>query len=304
MANEREQESPNAAALTEYKLVTTLPNGREQWDLIADSDLTQATQQAWGVLQEQDRSGVQVEAAKIEWESPQDGPQTEYFYDRQQGFELSRPEGIRLSLEDEANRITEPRVTPDLRTREDIEFEEKYGVNPHTLKPVGTVRTDAIFKPRALATYDREQGLELLDHADEMREKAEAFTRRFGENIFQHPANGQAQQVAAIAYELADYASDQAALTYTNAEAAIAENFIRQLAAGAKTIDLTQEYATDDQTAAQERHEKALENLQELITEAAQLPGYKVAAGHAIAEGLGEREVLAISHRQSQSMVA
>jgi hypothetical protein len=110
--------------------------------------------------------------------------------------------------------------------------------------------------------------------------------------------------VAAIAYELADYATDQAALSFTNAEAAIAENFIRQLAAGAKTIDLTQEYATGDQTAARERHEKALENLQVLITETAQLPGYKVAAGHAIAEGLGQREVPAISHRQRQSMVA
>ena len=251
MPNEREKESPNAAALTEYKLVTTLPNGREHWDLIVDSDLTQATQQAWGVLQEKDQSGVRIEAAKLQWESPDEGPLTEYFYDRQQGFELSRPEVIRLSLEEEGNQVRQSAFS-----------------------------------------------------AEEMREKADAFTRRFGETIFQHPADGEAQQVATIAYELADYATDQAALSFTNAEAAIAEKFIRQLAAGAKTIDLTQEYATGDQTAARERHEKALENLQVLITETAQIPGYRLERGQAIAEGLSEREVLAISHRQSQSVTA
>lgn len=235
----------------EFTLVTTTVDGSTTGRRLNALDLDGAINETWGQIERLDDIGEQVAFARIEWEDPTEGPQVSYVYDRAQGFELSRPEGLRLSLEDEGNQVRQSAFS-----------------------------------------------------AEEMREKAEAFTRRFGENIFQHPANGQAQQVAAIAYELADYAAEQAPLTYTNAEAAIAENFIRQLATGAKTIDLTQEYATDNQTAARERHEKALENLQVLIAETAQLPGYKVAAGHAIAEGLGEREVLAISHRQSQSMVA
>jgi hypothetical protein len=110
--------------------------------------------------------------------------------------------------------------------------------------------------------------------------------------------------VAEIASELGDYASHQTPLPYVNAEAAIATNFLRQLTSGRKTIDLSQRYATDDPTLAQERHEKALENLQPLIREASRLDGYTVQRGTAIANGLVERDVPAISQRQGQSVSA
>jgi hypothetical protein len=110
--------------------------------------------------------------------------------------------------------------------------------------------------------------------------------------------------VAEIAAELSDYASHQTPLPYVNAEAAIATNFLQQLTNGSKTIDLSQRYATDDPMLAQERHEKALENLRPLIREASRLDGYTVQRGTAIANGLVEREVPAISQRQGQSVSA
>ena len=112
------------------------------------------------------------------------------------------------------------------------------------------------------------------------------------------------QSVAEIASELRDYASEQAPLPYINAEAAIAESFRQQLLNGAKTIDLSQRYGTDDQTLAQQRHEKALENLRPLIEQTAALDGYAVQRGTAIAEGLVQREVPAIAQRHGQSMGA
>jgi hypothetical protein len=108
--------------------------------------------------------------------------------------------------------------------------------------------------------------------------------------------------VAEIASELGEYASQQAPLPYIPAEAAIAESFRQQLSSGSKIINLSQRYATDDQTAAQERHEKALENLKPLIEQTSQLAGYKVERGTAIAEGLNQREVPAISQQYSYSM--
>jgi hypothetical protein len=65
---------------------------------------------------------------------------------------------------------------------------------------------------------------------------------------------------------------------------------------------LSQRYATDDQALAQQRHEKALENLMPLIREAAALEGYTVQRGTAIADDLLQREVPAISQRQNQSV--
>jgi len=110
------------------------------------------------------------------------------------------------------------------------------------------------------------------------------------------------ERVAEIASELQEYASLQAPLPYVNAEAAIAESFRQQLTSGSKTINLSQRYATDDQAAAQARHEIALQNLQPLMEQTAQLAGYKVDRGAAIAEGLKQREVPAIVQQQRYSM--
>jgi hypothetical protein len=110
------------------------------------------------------------------------------------------------------------------------------------------------------------------------------------------------ERVTEIAAELGEYASQQAPLPYVNAEAAIAESFRQQLASGSKKINLSQRYATEDQALAQERHEQALENLMPLIRETAGLEGYIVLRGAAIAEGLVQREVPAISQRHGQSV--
>lgn len=105
-----------------------------------------------------------------------------------------------------------------------------------------------------------------------------------------------------IASGLCEYAAQQAPLPYVNAEAAIAQNFLAQITSGRRTIDLTQRYATDDQKAAQERHEKALANLRPLIRETARMEGYRVMRGAAIADGLRQREVLALRQDQKQSL--
>jgi hypothetical protein len=107
-----------------------------------------------------------------------------------------------------------------------------------------------------------------------------------------------------IASELGEYAAQQAPLPYVNAEAAIAQNFRAQITSGRKTIDLSQRYATDDQSAAQARHERALDNLRPLIRETARMAGYKVMRGAAIADGLRQREVLALRQERKQSVVA
>jgi hypothetical protein len=105
-----------------------------------------------------------------------------------------------------------------------------------------------------------------------------------------------------IASELGRYAALQAPLSYVNTEAAIAQSFLALLTSGRKTIDLSQRYATDDQSAAQQRHEKALENLRPLIRETARIGGYKVMRGAALADGLKHREVLALRHEHQQSL--
>ena len=78
---------------------------------------------------------------------------------------------------------------------------------------------------------------------------------------------------------------------YISAEAAIAANLANQMEAGAKKIDLSQRYATDDQAKAQDRHEEALQNLAPVLREA-EKQTEKLSHGQAIAHGKGE--VLAV----------
>ncbi len=78
---------------------------------------------------------------------------------------------------------------------------------------------------------------------------------------------------------------------YLRAETAIALNLANQLEAGAKTIDLSQRYATDDPAAAQARHERALENLAPVLREAEKQTD-RLQHGQALAHGKGE--VLAV----------
>jgi hypothetical protein len=83
----------------EYKLVTTAADGERHSNLIVDYDVQQAGEQSWKVLQDYDRSGVEIVAAQLEWNSKEDGPQVEYLFGNKQGFELYRPHGIMLSNE-------------------------------------------------------------------------------------------------------------------------------------------------------------------------------------------------------------
>ncbi len=78
---------------------------------------------------------------------------------------------------------------------------------------------------------------------------------------------------------------------YISAEAAIAANLANQLEAGAKRIDLSQHYATDDPAAAQERHDKALQTLAPVLREAGKQTE-TLSYGKALAHGKGE--VLAV----------
>jgi hypothetical protein len=97
-----------------------------------------------------------------------------------------------------------------------------------------------------------------------------------------------------VAEKLIGYANEQNGLSYVNAEAEMARNFAAQLSAGKTSIDLSQSYATDDETRADNRHEIAIRNLAPLIEEARN-NGYKVSGGQAITEGFNQREVMAIS---------
>ena len=79
--------------------------------------------------------------------------------------------------------------------------------------------------------------------------------------------------------------------SYISAEAAIAANLANQLEAGAKKIDLSQHYATDDPAKAQDRHDAALRTLAPVLREA-EKQTESLSYGHALAHGRGE--VLAI----------
>jgi hypothetical protein len=100
--------------------------------------------------------------------------------------------------------------------------------------------------------------------------------------------------------ELTGYANKQEALPYVQAESHMAQSMAQQIASGSKSIDLSQRYATGDQSAAKERHEKAVQNLMPLLREAAR-NGYTITYGQAIAQGFRQKEVLAISNGYGMS---
>ena len=82
-----------------YRFSGKTTDGREVEQALTASNLDDASRQAWEAIQQQDRSGTQIASARLEWGNKQDGPQVEYLYDRNQGFEVNRPAGIKLSHE-------------------------------------------------------------------------------------------------------------------------------------------------------------------------------------------------------------
>ena len=166
-----------------------------------------------------------------------------------------------------------------------------------------TPQSLADLRSAAKAELRNAQGFALLVYADKTGQtEAQQQAYRIGMRSVVSAWYREQKPVMQIASGLSEYAAQQAPLPYVNAEAAIAQNFLAQLTSGRKTIDLSQRYATDDQSLAQARHEKALENLRPLIRETARMDGYKVLRGAAIADGLTQREVLAVRHEQKQSV--
>ncbi len=89
---------PETATITqtqEYDFSATTADGRHVDQALTASGVEEATLQAWDVIQQHQRNGVQIETARIEW-SNDEGPQVSYIYDRTQGFEISKPEGLDL----------------------------------------------------------------------------------------------------------------------------------------------------------------------------------------------------------------
>ena len=77
-----------------YRFSAKTTDGKEIEQTVVASNVDVAGRQGWDVIRERDQSGVQIASARLEWESKQDGPQVEYLYDRKQGIETYRPEGI------------------------------------------------------------------------------------------------------------------------------------------------------------------------------------------------------------------
>lgn len=140
--------------------------------------------------------------------------------------------------------------------------------------------------------YDRKQGIELdrpaglvLPH--ERQQQREQLKER------QPPAQKQGYSRDDLVRQLRDFSKKKAeeqkqrGYKYVSAEAAISTNLANQIEAGVKTIDLSQHYATDDPAKAQERHQKALENLAPVLREA-EKQGQALSYGQGIAHGKGE----------------
>ena len=95
--------------------------------------------------------------------------------------------------------------------------------------------------------------------------------------------------------ELNEYVVAQGPLPYAQAESEMARTLARHIMGGAKEINLSQHYATDDSAVASDRHQKALHNLMPLIRDAAR-HGYQIEFGQAATQSIKQREVLAISN--------
>ena len=103
--NGRQETIERTGETQAYRFSGKTTDGREVEQPLIASNLDDASRQGWEAIQQQDRSGTQIASARLEWENKQDGPQVEYLYDRNQGFEVSRPTGITLSHERSAQEI-------------------------------------------------------------------------------------------------------------------------------------------------------------------------------------------------------
>jgi hypothetical protein len=79
----------------DYKFSAKATDGREVEQALTASSPDMATLQAWDVIQQHQRNGTEIQTARIDW-SNDEGPQVSHIYDRTQGFELSRPDGVEL----------------------------------------------------------------------------------------------------------------------------------------------------------------------------------------------------------------
>ncbi len=98
---------------SDYQFSAKAIDGRDIDQTLTASSLEAATLDSWDVIQQHQRNGVQIQSARIDW-TDADGPQVSYIYDRTQGFEISKPNG--LDLENNSANYT---AGQQMRTMED-----------------------------------------------------------------------------------------------------------------------------------------------------------------------------------------
>jgi hypothetical protein len=115
-----------------YTFSAKATDGRQVEQTLTAAGVEAATLEAWKIIQENQQSGMQIQSARIEWQN-EEGPQVSHIYDRTQGFELSRPEGISFPheqqmawLEQEARLIRESSEVAGRIATEDIPLAEAY----------------------------------------------------------------------------------------------------------------------------------------------------------------------------------
>lgn len=95
--DDKTEDLSREANKTTYNLITTNAQGIEQRAIEAAS-LTEATHDAWRLVAEE---GDTVKRAQLEWDG---GNEVSHIYDRDQGVELDRPDGLVLAHEAQLKR--------------------------------------------------------------------------------------------------------------------------------------------------------------------------------------------------------
>ncbi len=192
----------------------------------------------------------------------------------------------RSRLARQVNAISETQTPPEQEAKERIEGKQAEPPVVEKIAQETAPRNDFNEPVAQRAAEDRER----------QASRSEKSEIEAGERVpdSQKVASGGERSRADLIRELREFSKQSAGLRYVPAEAAIAANLANQLESGAKTIDLSQRYATSDTNAAEKRHQKALKNLEPALREVAK-QGQAIQPGQAIAHGVRNQEVLAVN---------
>lgn len=137
-----------------YQLSAKTTDGLEIERTLAAPNVEAAARQAWQSIQDEDRKGLEIASARLEWESEEDGLQVEYLYDAKQGIETYRPEGITLSNERAlvAQTINESQENGALRVGTDQQSVIAEETNEAVVKPTDKEMQSALAARSALET--------------------------------------------------------------------------------------------------------------------------------------------------------